>query len=98
MTPLGATIIGIIADKAMLQPETLTPDCALADLGLDSLAMVEAIFAIEEAFDITIPFKTQYGSGQDGGVHEAGDGVGFDLTTIATLIAGVEGLLAQKAA
>ena len=32
-------------------------DATLEDLGIDSLGLVEAIFAIEEAFDIQVPFN-----------------------------------------
>lgn len=85
MTDTAQTIIQIIADKALLDVDTLSPDKVLADLGVDSLGLVEAIFAIEEAFDISVPFNVQ-------------DGAGFDATSIASIIAGVEGLLAQKAA
>jgi acyl carrier protein len=83
------TIISILADKALLTPNDISPDMALADLGLDSLGMVEAIFAMEEAFDISVPFST--GQGQDGGSV-------VDTSTVATLIARVEAVIAQKAA
>ena len=32
------------------------PEMVLADLGLDSLRMVDALFRIEEAFDISISY------------------------------------------
>ena len=32
-------------------------DATLEDLGIDSLGLVEAVFAIEEAFDIQVPFN-----------------------------------------
>lgn len=86
MTDTASTIIAIIADKALLNAKDLTPQMPLAELEIDSLCMVEAIFAMEEAFDITIPFTAQDG------------GAGFDISTIGAIIAGVEGLIAQKAA
>ncbi len=91
MSFVAETVIRIIADKAMVLPETLTPDSTLSGLGIDSLGMVEAIFALEEAFDISIPF-----SAQDTGAESPGQG--FDISTIGAIIAGVEGLLAQRAA
>ena len=51
------TIIAIIAAQAMINPEEVTPESQLADLGLDSLGLVETIFAIEEAFDVSVPFN-----------------------------------------
>jgi acyl carrier protein len=35
----------------------VSPDATLEDLGIDSLGLVESIFAIEEAFDIQVPFN-----------------------------------------
>ena len=50
-------IIAILADQALLQPSDVALDNSLEDLGIDSMALVESIFAIEEAFDISIPFN-----------------------------------------
>lgn len=47
--------------QALLQKEfaiaadTLEPDARLADLGIDSLAMLEILFSIEDEFKITLP-------------------------------------------
>ncbi len=81
------TIIALIAEQALLQPSDLDAETRLADLGLDSLAMVEIIFALEETFDIAIPFNA----------NEPGKGE-FDLSSIGAIIAAVEGLVSQKAA
>ncbi|MBN2630801.1 MAG: acyl carrier protein [Rhodobacteraceae bacterium] len=81
------TIIALIAEQALLQPSDLGAETRLADLGLDSLAMVEIIFALEETFDIAIPFNA----------NEPGKGE-FDLSSIGAIIAAVEGLVSQKAA
>ena len=35
----------------------MTPGRRFEDLGIDSLGLVESIFAIEEAFDIQVPFN-----------------------------------------
>lgn len=80
-------IIAIIAEQAVLDIGDVTPESTLAELGLDSLGLVEAIFAIEEAFDISVPFNAN--------APAAG---GFDLTSVASIVRAVEGLLAQKAA
>ncbi|NCM96044.1 MAG: acyl carrier protein, partial [Rhodobacterales bacterium] len=50
-------VIAIIAEQAVLEVSDVGPDATLASLGLDSLGLVEAIFAIEEAFDIAVPFN-----------------------------------------
>ena len=54
---IATRVIEIVAEQAVLEPSDVTPDQTLEDLGIDSLGLVEAIFAIEEAFDISVPFN-----------------------------------------
>lgn len=78
-------VIAIIAEQAVLEPSDVTPDSTLADLGIDSLGLVESIFAIEEAFDITVPFNAN--------APEASD---FDISSVASIIAGIETLVKEQ--
>ena len=78
-------VIAIIADQAMLEPPDVTLDSSLEDLGVDSLGLVESIFAIEEAFDITVPFNANEPS--------AGD---FDISTVGAIVASVQRLIAEQ--
>ena len=78
-------VIAIIAEQAVLEPGDVTPDATLADLGIDSLGLVESIFAIEEAFDIQIPFNANEPDQSD-----------FDISSVAAIIAAVEGLVAAQ--
>ncbi|HEY9039433.1 MAG TPA: acyl carrier protein [Roseovarius sp.] len=78
-------VITIIADQAMLEPSDVTLDSSLEDLGVDSLGLVESIFAIEEAFDITVPFNANEPS--------AGD---FDISTVGAIVASVQRLIAEQ--
>lgn len=78
-------VITIIAEKAVLRRDDVRPEQTLAELGIDSLGMVEAIFAIEEAFDITVPFNANES------VQTA-----FDLSTVASLVAVIEDLIARR--
>ena len=80
-------IRAIIAEQAMLEPDQISDDSTPEDLGIDSLGLVEAIFAIEEEFDISIPFNANEPDKSD-----------FDISTMGTIIAAVERLVAQKAA
>ena len=48
-------VIEIIAEQAVLDVSDVTMDSTLESLGIDSLGLVESIFAIEEAFDIPGP-------------------------------------------
>lgn len=55
MSDVAQKVIEIIAEQAVLEPADVTPANTLADLGIDSLGIVESIFAIEESFDIQVP-------------------------------------------
>ena len=80
------TVIGIIAEQALLEPSDVLAENTLADLGIDSLGLVESIFAIEEAFDISVPFNANDPTASE-----------FDISSVAAIIAAVEGLVeAQK--
>jgi len=49
-------IIKALADYLRRNPESIKPDHHLRDdLGLDSMAVIELLYKIEEAFDIQIP-------------------------------------------
>lgn len=80
-------IIAIIAEQALLEVDDVQPGALLSDLGIDSLGLVEMIFAIEETFDISVPFNAN-DPGQQG----------FDITSVASIVQAVEILLASRAA
>ncbi len=75
----------IIADQAMLDPEAINPETTLDDLGLDSLAVVEVIFEIDEAFDISVPFNANEPTASE-----------FDISRVAHIVDGVKLLIAAK--
>lgn len=75
----------IIAQQALLHIDSVQPETRLADLGLDSLMLVETIFGIEESFDISVPFNANDPSQSR-----------FDLSTVGAVIAGVEALIAAR--
>lgn len=78
-------VIAIIAEQAVLERDQVSPEMSLADLGIDSLGLVESIFAFEEEFDISVPFNANEPSESD-----------FDISSVASVIAGVEKLVASK--
>lgn len=80
-------IIAIIAEQAVLDPADVTMESSPESLGIDSLGLVESIFAIEEAFDITVPFNANDPSQS-----------GFDITSVAAIVAAVEKLVADRTA
>lgn len=79
-------VIAIIAEQAVLDVADVKLDSTLEDLGIDSLGLVESIFAIEEAFDITVPFNANAPEQSD-----------FDISSVAAIIAAVEALVAKAA-
>ncbi len=91
MTSVRDQILQILAAQALVQPADLRLDATPAELGLDSLALVEAIFAMEEAFDISIPFTAQDPEAVTLADGKAG---GFDTSTIGAVVAAVEALVA----
>lgn len=50
-------IYEIIAEKAAVDRSKLQRDAKLADLEIESLDVVEIIFAVEEKFDIHVPYN-----------------------------------------
>ena len=78
-------VIEIIAQQAVLEVADVQSDSSLAGLGLDSLGLVEVIFALEEAFDISVPFNANNLQNPE-----------LDMSSIAAIVAAIEELIAQK--
>lgn len=76
----------IIAEQAMVDADDIKPETKLEDLGLDSLALVEVVFGIEENFDVSVPYNANDPTESD-----------FKLDTVAEVVAGVKQLIAEKA-
>jgi acyl carrier protein len=82
---IGAKVIDIIAEQAILDPGDVTLESTLDSLGIDSMGLVESIFAIEEAFDIQIPFNANDPSESD-----------FNISSVSSIISSIEKLVAEK--
>lgn len=78
-------IIEIIAEQAVLEPSDVSDEQSLEDLGIDSLGLVECIFAIEETFDISVPFNANEPTQSD-----------FDISSVASIVNAVQGLIAEQ--
>lgn len=78
-------VIRIIAEQAVLDPSDVTMESTLEDLGIDSLGLVESIFAIEEEFDISVPFNANAPRESD-----------FDISSVASIIQGINKLVAEQ--
>ena len=80
-------IISIIAREAVLEPAEVRPEMTLEELGLDSLGLVEMIFAIEETFGVSVPFNANEATQTD-----------FDVSSVGAIVRAVERLIAGPAA
>ena len=78
-------IIEIIADQAVLEPSDISLDQSLEDLGVDSMGVVEAIFSIEESYDIQVPFNANEPEKSE-----------FDISSVQSIVAAVEALIAEQ--
>jgi acyl carrier protein len=79
-------VIQIIAEQAMIDPADITMRTTPEELGLDSLALVEVVFGIEEAFDISVPYNANDPAESQ-----------FDLSNIGAIVDAVQQLIAEKA-
>jgi len=75
----------IIADQAMIDASDVKMDQTLEDIGIDSLGLVESIFAIEEAFDIQVPFNANEPEQSD-----------FDISSVQSIVDGIKKLVAEQ--
>ncbi|MEM1066287.1 MAG: acyl carrier protein [Pseudomonadota bacterium] len=87
MANVRQQVIEIIAEQAVLEPSDISMEQSLEDLGIDSMGLVESIFSIEEAFDIQVPFNANEPEKSE-----------FDISSVAAIIAAVEGLVAKQKA
>jgi acyl carrier protein len=86
----------IIAKELKIPLERLTPDTVLQDLGVESVDFIEIIFALEEKFDINIPFNANEAAATGSGESAR---VGLEnLETIAQISEAVKGLIDAKTA
>ncbi|MEO1293744.1 MAG: phosphopantetheine-binding protein [Pseudomonadota bacterium] len=79
-------VIEIIAEQTMMEPDQITLASTPDELGIDSLGLVEVVFSIEEAFDVSVPYNANDPSDSD-----------FDISNVAAVADGVKRLVAQKA-
>jgi acyl carrier protein len=81
MSDVAAEIMQIIGSKTSNGHDAVALTDQLDELGLDSLGVVELTFAIEEKFDVEIPFNANFD---------------IKAKTVADLVSTVEGLVAAK--
>ncbi|MCI4666143.1 MAG: acyl carrier protein [Neomegalonema sp.] len=69
----------------MVDNKTVTISSTPEELGIDSLGLVEIVFAIEENFDVSVPFNANDPSTSD-----------FDISSVGSVVAAVKKLIAEQ--
>lgn len=78
-------VIDIVAEQSMVDNKVVAISSTPEELGIDSLGLVEIVFAIEENFDVSVPFNANDPSTS-----------GFDITTVGTVVDGVKKLIQEQ--
>ncbi len=76
-------VVAILAEQALMNVSEVNLEATLEELGIDSLGLVEAVFAIEETFDVQVPFNANDPSDSQ-----------FDISNVQSMIKAVEDLVA----
>ena len=96
MQAITDEVAQIISRQLKIPFERLTPGTALRDLGAESLDLIEIIFALEEKFNISIPYNANEAVATGKGEFSR---VGWGkFETIDQISAAVKGLMDVKPA
>ena len=57
MDKIEKQVLELVGEQAGIDPKKISLLCKFDDLNLDSVAIVELIFSLEDAFKISIPFE-----------------------------------------
>jgi len=85
MAGLESDVIEIIAKQVNRDPAAVKRDDRLQDLDIQSLDVAEIVFAIEEKFDIEVPYNAN---------DTNAAGISFD--TVGDVVDGIAKLVAKK--
>lgn len=82
---IEAKVIEIVAEQTMVENTDVTLESTPEELGIDSLGLVEIVFAIEENFDVSVPYNANDPSTSD-----------FDLTNVGAVVTAVKRLINEQ--
>ena len=57
MENIEEKVLELVGEQTGIDPKQITLNRKFEDLNLDSVAIVELVFSLEETFDISIPFE-----------------------------------------
>ena len=84
-TGIESDVLDIIAKQAKVERATLTRKTSLAELNIQSLDLVEIVFALEDKFDLEVPYNAN---------DPRSAGVSFE--NVGDVIDGIARLIAQR--
>jgi acyl carrier protein len=87
MASVENDVLDIISKQGNVDRAKLTRGAVLTELEIQSLDVVEIVFAIEEKFDITVPYNANDPSGANAGIA---------FKTIGDVVDAVQKLVDQK--
>lgn len=82
---ITADVIRIVAEQSLNESTEVTLASTPEELGIDSLGLVEIVFAIEERFDVSVPYNANDPSTSD-----------FDISTVGAVVDAVKKLIAEQ--
>lgn len=82
---IAEKVIEIVAEQTMIESQEVTLRSTPEELGIDSLGLVEIVFAIEERFDVSVPYNANEPSTSD-----------FDLSNVGAVVEAVKRLIAEQ--
>ena len=85
MDKIEEQVLELIGEQASIDPKEISLLSKFEDLNLDSVAIVELIFSLEETFKISIPFE---------GLEESE--LKKNFYTVSSLISHLKGLLQRN--
>ncbi len=84
-TTIESDVLDIIAKQAKVDRTSMTRKTSLAELNVQSLDLVEIIFALEDKFDIEVPYNANDPSS-----------AGVSFKNVGDVIDGIAKLIAQR--
>lgn len=82
---IESDVLDIIAKQAKVERALLTRATSLAELNIQSLDLVEIIFALEDKFDIEVPYNA----------NDPGS-AGVSFSNVGDVVDGIAKLIAQR--
>lgn len=82
---IAQKVMEIVAEQTMVEHQTVTLASTPEELGIDSLGLVEIVFAIEETFDLNVPYNANDPTASD-----------FDLSTVGAVVKAVTKLVREQ--